>query len=44
VLDAYGPLWAIPVSVIIDREGNVSYRHSGIATQEEFDQAIKASL
>lgn len=44
VQDAFGPLWAIPVTVIIDRDGRISYRHSGIATQEEFDQAIQAAL
>jgi peroxiredoxin len=44
VQDAYGPLWALPMTVIIDREGNIAYRHTGIATQEEFDQAIKAAL
>jgi thiol-disulfide isomerase/thioredoxin len=44
VQDAYGPLWALPLTVIIDRAGNISYRHTGIATQEEFDQAIQAAL
>jgi peroxiredoxin len=44
VADAFGPLWAIPVTVIIDRDGNIAYRHSGIATQDEFDQAIRAAL
>lgn len=44
VQDAYGPLWALPLTVIIGRDGNIEYRHTGIATKEEFDQAIKAAL
>src|SRR5215210_5002499 len=35
VQDAYGPLWGIPVSVFIDREGKVAKKHSGIATREQ---------
>jgi thiol-disulfide isomerase/thioredoxin len=42
--EAYGPLWGIPVSVFIDREGNVSKRHSGIATKEQFEREIIAAL
>jgi thiol-disulfide isomerase/thioredoxin len=44
VQDAYGPLWGIPVSVIIDREGTVAKKHSGIATKEQFEREIKALL
>ena len=40
VQDAYGPLWGIPVSVIIDREGNVAKKHSGIASREQFEREI----
>ena len=42
--DAYGPLWGIPVSVFIDREGKIHKRHSGIATKEQFEREIKAAL
>ena len=42
--EAYGPLWGIPVSVFIDREGKVHKRHSGIATKEQFEREIKAAL
>jgi thiol-disulfide isomerase/thioredoxin len=44
VQDAYGPLWGIPVSVIVDRDGKVSKKHSGIATKEAFEREIKAAL
>jgi thiol-disulfide isomerase/thioredoxin len=42
--DAYGPMWGIPVSVIIDRNGLIAVRHSGIATKEQFEQEIKTLL
>jgi hypothetical protein len=44
VQDAYGPLWGIPVSVIIDREGNIAKKHSGIASKEQFEREIKLLL
>jgi thiol-disulfide isomerase/thioredoxin len=42
--DAYGPLWGIPVTVFIDRDGKIHKRHSGIATKEQFEREIKAAL
>ena len=42
--DAYGPMWGIPVSVIIDRDGRIAKRHSGIASREQFEREIKALL
>lgn len=42
--DAYGPLFGIPVSVIVDREGRIAKKHSGIATREQFEREIKALL
>jgi thiol-disulfide isomerase/thioredoxin len=42
--DAYGPLWGIPVSVFIDRDGKIAKRHSGIASKEQFERQIKALL
>ena len=33
VQEAFGPLCGIPVSVIIDRDGRIAKKHSGIATQ-----------
>ena len=44
VQDAYGPLWGIPVSVIIGRDGKIAKKHSGIASKEEFEQEINALL
>ena len=44
VQNAYGPLWGIPVSVIIDREGKIAEKHSGIASREQFERVITPLL
>ena len=44
LLDAYGPLYGYPTSVIVGRSGAVCGRHVGPATKEEFEQEIKALL
>ncbi len=44
VQEAYGPLWGIPVSVFIGRDGVIHKKHSGIGTKEQFEREIKALL
>jgi cytochrome c biogenesis protein CcmG/thiol:disulfide interchange protein DsbE len=44
LLDAYGPLYGYPTSVIVGRTGAVCGRHVGPATKEEFEKEIKALL
>jgi thiol-disulfide isomerase/thioredoxin len=44
MFDAYGPLYGLPTSVIVGRDGAVCGRHVGPATKEEFEQEIKALL
>ncbi len=44
VQDAFGPMWGIPVSVIVDREGRIAKKHSGIASKAQFEREIKALL
>ena len=44
LLDAYGPIFGYPISVIVGRDGSVCARHIGPATKEEFEQEIKALL
>jgi thiol-disulfide isomerase/thioredoxin len=44
VQDAYGPLWGIPVSVFVDKDGKIAKKHSGIASKEQFEREIKALL
>ena len=44
VQEAFGPLFGIPVSVIIGRDGTIAKKHSGIATKSQFEREIKALL
>jgi len=44
MLEAYGPLWGIPVSVFVDRDGRIHKKHSGIASKEQIEREIIAAL
>jgi thiol-disulfide isomerase/thioredoxin len=44
VQEAFGPLFGIPVSVIIGRDGIIAKKHSGIATKEQIEREIKTLL
>jgi thiol-disulfide isomerase/thioredoxin len=44
VQDAYGPIWGIPASFIISRDGKVCKKHLGIAPKAVFEKEIKALL
>ena len=44
VQDAYGPIWGIPASFIISRDGKVCQRHMGIAPKAVFEKEVKALL
>jgi thiol-disulfide isomerase/thioredoxin len=44
VQNAFGPLYGIPVTVIIGRDGIIAKKHTGIGTKEQFEREIKALL
>src|SRR4051812_41717051 len=44
VQNAYGPLWGIPVTVIIGRDGRICGRHTGISSKQNFEKEIEALL
>jgi thiol-disulfide isomerase/thioredoxin len=44
VEEAYGPMWGLPTTVIVDREGKVHKKHSGIASKEQFEEYVKSVL
>ena len=44
IQDAYGPMWGVPVTVIIDRDGKIAKKQSGIRTLEQFEREIKQLL
>jgi peroxiredoxin len=44
IQEAYGPMWGVPVTIIIGRDGRIAKKHSGIRTHEQFDREIKRLL
>jgi len=44
IQEAYGPMWGVPVTVIIGRDGRIAKKQSGIRTLEQFDDEIKQLL
>ncbi len=41
---AYGPLYGVPVTFFIARDGTICRKHMGPATKEQFEEEIKALL
>jgi peroxiredoxin len=41
---AYGPIYGVPVTFFIGRDGMISRKHFGPVTKEQVDQEIKALL
>jgi hypothetical protein len=44
VLDAWGPVYAIPTTYFVGRDGSICGKHMGPATKEDFEREIKALL
>jgi peroxiredoxin len=44
LLDAQGPLWGLPTSYVIGRDGAICTRHLGAASKATFEREIKALL
>jgi len=44
VQDAYGPLFGIPVTIVISRDGKMCAKHVGLSSKERFEQEIKSLL
>jgi thiol-disulfide isomerase/thioredoxin len=42
--DAYGPIFGIPVSVLISREGKICATHTGLTGKDVFEREIKSLL
>ena len=38
--EAYGPIWGIPMTFFIDREGMLCRTHAGIATRDELEKDL----
>jgi thiol-disulfide isomerase/thioredoxin len=44
VQNAYGPIWGIPVTVVIDRDGKICRKHEGMTGKDVFEGEIKSLL
>ncbi len=44
VQDAYGPIWGIPASFIISKDGKVCKKHMGIAPKAVFEKEVVALM
>ena len=44
VQDAYGPIWGIPASFIISKDGRVCRKHMGIAPKAVFEKEVVALM
>ena len=44
VQDAYGPMWGIPVTVLISRDGRICAKHTGMSAKEAFEDEIRSLL
>jgi len=44
VQDAFGPMFGVPVTVVISRTGKVCMKHVGLGSKPDFENAIKSLL
>lgn len=44
IQDAYGPIWGIPASFIISKDGRVCRKHMGIAPKAVFEKEVVALM
>lgn len=44
VQDAYGPIFGLPTSILITRDGKICKKHIGLAGKDVFEKEIKALL
>ena len=42
--DAFGPMFGLPVTVVISRDGKVCSKHVGLSSKETFEKEIKSLL
>jgi hypothetical protein len=44
VLDTFGPMPGVPMSIVIARDGTICARHAGIAAMDVFEREIEPLL
>jgi thiol-disulfide isomerase/thioredoxin len=44
IQDAYGPMFGIPVTIVISRDGKLCAKHVGLSSKDRFEAEIKSLL
>ncbi len=44
VQDAFGPIWGLPTTFVIGRDGKICRKHPGVAGKDTFEREIKSLL
>jgi len=44
VTDAYGPIWGLPTTFLISRDGKICKNHAGLISKGSFERTIQALL
>ena len=44
VMEAYGPIFGVPITFIIGRNGKICRKHIGLASRAQFEREIKSLL
>ena len=44
IADAFGPMFGLPVTVVISRDGKVCSKHVGLSSKDTFEKEIKSLL
>jgi thiol-disulfide isomerase/thioredoxin len=44
ITNAYGPIWGIPVTAVISRDGKLCSKHTGLGSKTKFEDEINALL
>lgn len=44
VQDAYGPIYGVPITVMIDRQGRICKTHAGLASEAQLEREISALM
>jgi peroxiredoxin len=42
VEEAYGPIWGLPTTFVIGRDGQICKKHTGMASKEQFEREVTA--
>ena len=42
--ESFGPMWAVPTSILIDRHGSICMKHMGQVSKEQLEKAIEPLL